>query len=475
MTNAARANLTAGKQITKGVVLVSPLSSGGMGAVWLADHQGLKTRVVVKFMLEDLGASEGARSRFSREAAAAAQVRSPHVVQMLDHGVSEDGVPFIVMEHLEGHDLGDEISKSGAMDPAKVVAIITQVAKALSKVHAAGLLHRDIKPDNIFLVDGEEEVFVKLLDFGIAKNAVHEGEPTPLDSETKTGQIVGTPFYMSPEQVTAQKTIDLRSDLWALGVVAYEALTGRRPFDGPSFGALAVKIATGNPPKPTESNPALPPSVDLWFARACAQNAADRFGSAKELADALRAAFEGIVSMPNPPTSGDSGARSVPAEAPRASGTNLPFAKTALDPSAPTKESPLARSEAGVSVHSAANSQRSSLLLLGGLVFVAVIFIGVTLTRGKEPPATTNSARPEPTAPVTVTVTVSVPTPPVTVEVPVPASAAADAGSKPPGVGPAVRPPAPTPAPAPSPVAKPEPAPKPAPNPRPPSSEPDIY
>jgi serine/threonine-protein kinase len=96
-------------QITKGVSLVSPLSSGGMGAVWLADHQGLKTRVVVKFMLDDLGSSTSARSRFSREAAAAAQVKSPHVVQMLDHGVSDDGVPFIVMEHLEGHDLGEEI------------------------------------------------------------------------------------------------------------------------------------------------------------------------------------------------------------------------------------------------------------------------------------------------------------------------------------------------------------------------------
>jgi serine/threonine-protein kinase len=446
-----------------------------MGAVWLADHQGLKTRVVVKFMLEDLGASEGARNRFSREAAAAAQVKSPHVVQMLDHGVSDDGIPFIVMEHLEGHDLGDEISKSGPMDPAKVVTIISQVAKALSKVHAAGLLHRDIKPDNIFLVDGEEDVFAKLLDFGIAKTQVHEGEPTPLDSETKTGQIVGTPFYMSPEQVTAQKTIDLRSDLWALGVVAYEAMTGRRPFDGPSFGALAVKIATGNPPKPTESNPALPPSVDAWFAKACAHNPADRFSSAKELADALRAAFEGIVSLPSPPTSGDSGQRSAPAEAAtRISGGNLPFAKTALDESgsnAKSGDNPLGRSEAGVSVQSAASSQRSSLLLLGGLVFVAVIAIGVTLTqRGKDPTVTTNSAKPEP--PVTVTVTVS--SPPVIVSVPVPmplpAAASADAGPpavKPPPTPVGVRPPAPAPSP------KPSEAPKP--NPRPQSSEPDIY
>ena len=376
----ARANLVPGKQITKAVVLLEPLSSGGMGAVWLADHQGLKTRVVVKFMLGGLDTSESARTRFSREAAAAAQVKSPHVVQMLDHGVSDDGVPFIVMEHLEGHDLGDEIEKNGALDPAKVVGVVTQVAKALSKVHAAGLLHRDIKPDNIFLCAGEEDLFVKLLDFGIAKSsAVDQGDGS-LDGETKTGQIVGTPYYMSPEQVTAQKVIDHRSDLWALGVVAYEALTGQRPYDGPSFGALAVKIATGTPPKPSEANPALPPAVDLWFAKACARNAADRFSSAKEMAEAFRAAFEGVVSLPGI-VSSDSGQRGplgsssgvrVPSrpDAQAAEGTDGGFglAATALDDSASErKDVALGRSEAGVSVvEDARPGQRSSPLLLLG-------------------------------------------------------------------------------------------------------------
>jgi serine/threonine-protein kinase len=137
--------------------------------------------------------------------------------------------------------------------------------------------HRDIKPDNIFLCDGEEDTFVKLLDFGIAKSSSIDGSDDSLTGETKTGQVVGTPFYMSPEQVTASKVIDHRSDLWALGVVAYEALTGQRPYDGPSFGALMIKIATGTPPKPTSLNPALPPSVDVWFAKACARRPDDRF------------------------------------------------------------------------------------------------------------------------------------------------------------------------------------------------------
>ncbi len=286
-------------EVTPSVRLLSPIGEGGMGAVWLADHSGLNTRVVVKFMLDGLDSSTSARTRFKREAEAASQVKSPHVVQTFDYGVTAVGVPFIVMEHLEGRDLGAELAARGALDPATVVSIVTQVAKALSKAHAAGLLHRDIKPANIFLCHGEtaDELFVKLLDFGIAKTHAAAGEPE-LDGQTKTGQVVGTPFYMSPEQVTAQKVVDARSDLWSLGIVAFEALTGQRPYDGPSFGALAVKIATGAQPKPSHENPSLPPSVDAWFAQACAREPEARFASARELADRLRAAFEGVVSLP---------------------------------------------------------------------------------------------------------------------------------------------------------------------------------
>ena len=317
-------------EVTPSVRLVRPIGEGGMGSVWLADHAGLNTRVVVKFMLGGLDSSASARTRFKREAEAASQVKSPHVVQTFDYGVTTDGVPFIVMEHLEGRDLGAELAARGALDPATVVTIVTQVAKALTKAHAAGLLHRDIKPDNIFLCHGEaeDELFVKLLDFGIAKTPTPEGEAA-LDGQTKTGQVVGTPFYMSPEQVTAQKVVDLRSDLWSLGIVAFEALTGRRAYDGPSFGALAVKIATGEPPKPSDENPALPPSVDAWFARACAREPAGRFSSARELADRLRAAFEGVVSLP-----------------PVASGGAISDSRPASSGSRPTKPSAISGDEA---------------------------------------------------------------------------------------------------------------------------------
>ena len=349
--NQPRATLAAGMQVTPSVRLLSPLGAGGMGAVWLADHTALNTRVVVKFMLVGLDSSVSARARFKKEAEAASQVKSPHVVQTFDYGVTSQGLPFIVMEHLEGRDLAAEIAAVGPLEPGRVVAIVTQVAKALSKAHAAGLLHRDIKPDNIFLchTEAEDELFVKLLDFGIAKLHAPGGE-AELDGQTKTGQVIGTPFYMSPEQVTAQKVIDLRSDLWSLGIVAFEALTGKRPFDGPSFGALAVKIATTNAPKPSDENPSLPPSVDAWFAQACAREVAGRFPSARELASRLRAAFDGVVSLPpiasgmtdTGPNPSDSGSRPTKAAASKPSsgdGEDPGVAATAVDsrvPSAPS-------------------------------------------------------------------------------------------------------------------------------------------
>jgi eukaryotic-like serine/threonine-protein kinase len=415
--NQPRVTLAAGMEVTPSVRLLSPLGAGGMGAVWLADHTALNTRVVVKFMLGGLDSSVSARARFKREAEAASQVKSPHVVQTFDYGVTSDGVPFIVMEHLEGRDLGQEITAKGALDPARVVAIVTQVSKALTKAHAANLLHRDIKPDNIFLChhEADDELFVKLLDFGIAKTHTAEGAEITLDGQTKTGQVVGTPFYMSPEQVTAQKVIDLRSDLWSLGIVAFEALTGKRAFDGPSFGALAVKIATGDAPKPSESNPNLPQSVDDWFAKACAREPAKRFSTARELSDAFRAAFEGVVSLP-PVHSGmtdsgsrgaSSGPRAKAADAAGAASTPMPsvapgpisvdddadgrpsfvLASTIEGASGSEDRSSLARSEGGgavaISDANAAKQRRPPLRMVGVLLAIVLLAIGIGIGIGR--------------------------------------------------------------------------------------------
>ena len=277
--------------VTSNIRLVRQLGEGGMGSVWLADHLALKTQVVVKFIATELADNPEALGRFAREAAAASQVRSPHVVQMLDHGVMEDGPPYIVMEWLEGHDLDQHISAHGAMDPAAVAEVVSQVARALSRAHERGIVHRDIKPSNIFLCDaGDGRLFVKLLDFGIAKGL--EGNNL-LDSQTRTGSMIGSPHYMSPEQVVGAKTIDHRTDLWSLGVVAFEALTGNKPFEAETVGGLALKIHNEPLPRPSTTARHLPKSVDAWFERACAREAANRFANAKEMADALGLAVRG--------------------------------------------------------------------------------------------------------------------------------------------------------------------------------------
>ncbi len=283
--------------VTPSVQLVRPLGEGGMGAVWVADHLALRTQVVVKFIARGLSADKEALDRFSREAAAASQVKSPHVVQTFDHGVTEAGVPYIVMELLEGCDLGVYLEQEPNIPPLRVIEILRQLARALDRAHEKGIVHRDIKPGNVFLTDlgGKDkdrgDVFVKLLDFGIAKGVDVAGYGGRLDSGTRTGAMVGSPFYMSPEQILGSKDVDYRSDLWSVGVLAFEMLTGKKPFDAETMGGLAIRIHIEPLPLLSAVNAALPVALDGWFARACARDASGRFGSAKEMTDELAEAF----------------------------------------------------------------------------------------------------------------------------------------------------------------------------------------
>jgi serine/threonine protein kinase len=276
-----------GLLITPSLRLSRPLGGGGMGSIWLADHLTLKTEVVVKFMSAALGADTESRARFSREAVAASQVKSPHVVQTFDHGLTDDGIPFIVMERLEGEDLAQRIRRA-RLTLREIASILTQVSRALTRAHRIGIVHRDIKPANIFLCDvGGDEPFVKLLDFGIAKATFDLGL-----GDTRTGETMGTPFYMSPEQFTAAKDIDFRTDLWSLGVVAFECLTGARPFQADSIGGMATVLMSRSTPSPSSLRPGLPAALDAWFAHAVARDPARRFQSASDLAEA----FAGIAS-----------------------------------------------------------------------------------------------------------------------------------------------------------------------------------
>jgi serine/threonine-protein kinase len=282
-----------GAWVTPNVRLVRVIGAGGMGSVWLAEHTTLRTSVVVKLMRPDLARDPETLHRFSREAAAAANVKSPHVVQVLDHGVAPDGSPFIMMEFLEGEDLGARL-KRGNVPPDEAAIIIAQTCKALGRAHERGIVHRDVKPQNIFMCSTFGETFVKVLDFGIAKAG---GDLQAGLDTTSTGAVMGTPYYMSPEQALGQKTIDLRTDVWAVGVVGFEMVTGRKPFVGDTVGAVAVAICTQPLPLPSSVNPALGASVDAWFVHACAREPSSRFSSAKELADAFAQAVSGPTSL----------------------------------------------------------------------------------------------------------------------------------------------------------------------------------
>jgi serine/threonine-protein kinase len=278
-------HLTGGAIVAGRFRLVRELGRGGMGAVWLAHDASLDTPCAIKFIHAEAAQSTKVRARFEREAKSAAQLRSPNVVQILDHGVSE-GTPYIAMEYLEGEDLEQRLGRMGRLGPAETVAIVSQVARALTRASAAGLVHRDLKPANIFLVRDEDHDLAKVLDFGVAKSNM-----PGLDGATKTGSMLGTPYYMSPEQTRGTKDLDHRSDLWALAVIVFQCVTGRLPFLGESLGDLLFRIAGDPLPVPSQVAPDLPPAFDAWWARAARRDPAERFQTARELVDALALAF----------------------------------------------------------------------------------------------------------------------------------------------------------------------------------------
>ncbi len=270
------------------------LGRGGMAAVYEAEHVNIGKRVAVKVLAAELSNSAIVIERFVREARAAASVKSPYIVEVYDSGRLEDGRPFIAMELLEGESLYDRMARVRLIDPATTVRIIGQVAKGLMKAHAIGIVHRDLKPENIHLCRGEDgEEIAKILDFGLAKfySPVMTDEKTA--RLTREGAVFGTPAYMSPEQVKGQGSVDHRADLWALGCMAYECLTGRPVWNTEQGVAMTfAAIAAAQLPIPSRMRPDLPASFDAWFKRALERDANARFQTAKELADELARALD---------------------------------------------------------------------------------------------------------------------------------------------------------------------------------------
>jgi serine/threonine-protein kinase len=277
--------------------LIRTLGKGGMGTVWLAEHLSLHTPVAIKLIDSEAAKNPLARSRFDREAQLAARIRSAHVVKVLDHGMTDDGLPYIAMECLAGESLRERLTARGRLTPAETAKVVSHVCRALARSHEAGLVHRDLKPENIFVAREDDDEIVKILDFGVAK-ATDLLSMAGIDP-TRTGTLLGTPYYMSPEQAQGLKSVDFRSDLWSLGVVVYECLTAKRPFTAPALGVLIAKILGAPPATLAEAAPDanIPPDVELWMRKALARDPAARFASAKELSEAFMVAAGTLDTM----------------------------------------------------------------------------------------------------------------------------------------------------------------------------------
>ena len=320
--------LQPGTEVTPNVRLEHLHAQGAMGSVWVAKHVTLGTKVAVKFISDRLDTDHPeVLQRFVREAASAAQIKSSHVVQTFDQGVMSDGTPYIVMEFLEGEELRVRLEREGRLPPPVAVEVVSQTAKALSSAHKVGIIHRDIKPGNIFLSTHDDELHVKVFDFGIAKRRAVSQDAAPVSVRppaqgggevalglTNDGVMIGTPEFMSPEAVMSASSVDHHADLWSLAVVAYACLTGELPFRGQDVGELCVNLLESQFTPPSEICDELGPEVDEWFATALAKGVSDRFQSAREMA----LAFAGVFATP-----------SIPGEIPSTEGLLSPSAQEA--------------------------------------------------------------------------------------------------------------------------------------------------
>ncbi len=288
MTKGEWSAIEPGTLISADVRLASPLAEGAMGSIWKADHLRLGVPVAVKFMNAALvREAPELVERFEREAKAVAQIESEYVVKILDFGVTDRGIPYMAMELLQGETLTTLLVRAHRLGLRDTVRLVAHIASALDAAHAVGIVHRDVKPDNIFLRD-TEKLHAKLVDFGVAKHT--------LASKRLTfhGVMVGTPHYMSPEQIADATKVDHRTDLWALGVVAFEALTGVLPFGGTTLGEVTDAVRAGTYRPVSESLPGGSEGLDIWFTHAFAKNIEERFQSGRELAAALYAVTDGL-------------------------------------------------------------------------------------------------------------------------------------------------------------------------------------
>ena len=421
----------------------SILGEGGMGAVYLAEHPFMGRKAAIKVLRRELAEDRGLVERFMNEARAANAIHHPNIIDIIDVGLLPSGIPYLMMEFLEGESLARRIERQGRLPVADAVAVATQTASALQAAHDKGIVHRDLKPDNLYLVPDDGRAFgakVKVLDFGIAKL---RGELSGTGTKTQSGSVMGTPPYMSPEQCRGiTEEIDHRTDVYALGIILYEMLAGAPPFMSAGWGEVVLMHVTKPVPSLRAKNADVPAELEAVILKALAKLSEDRWASMDELDAALR------KSIGAPPRGFASGLKTGGGAAPSGTGASSTSTRTPT-----TLGSSSGEVTPGASVGSATEgdegaSPRAPLwrrppLLLGGGVALAAVIAALTVGERREPAASPNLAAGAATlaapAPTTATVPASLPSvaapPPIAPAppAPMPAEPVAETTPQPPG------------------------------------------
>jgi len=263
------------------------LGQGGMGAVYEATHKLIGKRVAVKVLLDKYAQKDQIVARLEQEARLASSIGHENIIDITDFGVTSDGRTFVVMEFLEGESLGAMLARDGRIDEQRAIRIGVQIASALGAAHKKGIVHRDVKPDNVFLLRRRDRDFVKVVDFGISKAMRPEDESGQSPRLTQTGMVLGTPLYMSPEQAKGDENLDHRIDVYALGVILYEMVTGEVPFRGNNYLSILSQVINEEPHAPRDLRPDLSVELEAVIMKALAKDRDDRYQSTEELAEDL--------------------------------------------------------------------------------------------------------------------------------------------------------------------------------------------